>query len=146
MLLACFLVSMDLKSDLSDLTAAARGARKDAALVGWADLAKWRGDGTARMIGYMMDGNQAARDGAPVNLFILMPEAGQFLHPAHPQPEEMVEVRTKQPVAFKFRQLVWATGRLSRTTGGDREHAAWAMTDARVQPASDGEITAWFGQ
>ena len=31
----------------------------------------------------MMDGYRPSRDGEQVSMFILLPEAGQFLHPAH---------------------------------------------------------------
>jgi hypothetical protein len=148
-LLAGLLVTMDLRSDLSDLTAAKQSIGEEPALVGWADLASLGSlatvhGGPVKMIGYMMDGEQPSKDRSPVSLFVLMPEAGQFLHPSRPEPDQMVEVRTKTPVAFHFQQLVWATGTLSRTTGRDRDRPAWAISDAEVQPAQDREIMAWF--
>jgi hypothetical protein len=136
---------MDIRVDLSELRAAViTVSEEDASLVGWSDLARRTGEGPARMLGYMMDGDQSSRDGAPVTMFVLMPEAGQFLHAAHRIPEEMVEVRMRDPKPFRYRQLVWAVGRLSRTMGSDRDHAAWAMINANVEPASEREITRWF--
>ena len=143
-LLAGLLVTMDLKTDLSDLTAARPNVGKEPPFVGWADLASRGSGGRVKMIGYMMDGDQASKDRAPVSVFVLMPEAGQFLHPSRPETGQMVEVRTKAPVTFQFRQLVWAAGTLSRTVGRDRDHPAWTISDAAVEPAQDREIMLWF--
>lgn len=98
-----------------------------------------------RMIGYMMDGYKPSRDGEQVNMFILLPEAGQFLHPAHRIPSQMVEVWPLHPARFGYRQLVWASGILNRTIGnpGDGK-AAYAIGDADVQPASERDISKWF--
>jgi hypothetical protein len=74
-----------------------------------------------------------------------LPEAGQFLHPPHRISKQMVEVRPSHPVVFHHRDLVWATGLLSRTLsthGGDR--AAYAMIAAEVNPATDWDIGKWF--
>ncbi len=97
------------------------------------------------MIGYMMDGYKPSADGASVRMFVLLPEAGQFLHPAHRIPNQMVEVRPRKPITFRDRQLVWARGTLNRTTGkpGD-EKASWAMGDAEVEPAEPRDISKWF--
>jgi hypothetical protein len=144
-MLAYILVSADLRSDLSELKASVPIGSGGSELVGWADLEKRRGDGQARMIGYMMDAYEPSRDGSQVRMFILMPEAGQWLHPAHRIPREMVEIRTARPVPFKYRELVWVTGRLNRAFGaGSGERAAWTLSEALVEAASDREITHWF--
>jgi hypothetical protein len=144
-MLAYILVAADIRSDLSELKASLPNGSEGTELVGWADLERRRGDGRARMIGYMMDIYKPSPDGVQVSTFVLMPEAGQWLHPAHRIPDEMVEVHMVHPVPFKNRELVWVTGRLDRAfgvSGGDR--AAWMLTDALVEPASDREITRWF--
>jgi hypothetical protein len=146
MILAYALVAMDIRSDLSSLKAVVPPAYQDIPVTGWADLEKFRGEGPVRMIGYMMDGEEPHPDGAAVRAFVLMPEAGQFLHPAHRIPEEMVQVWMSEPLPFQNRQLVWVTGRLSRTIGGDREQAAFALSYAEAEPANDREITLWFRQ
>jgi hypothetical protein len=143
-ILAYALVAMDIRSDLSSLKAAVPPADQDTPVTGWADLQRFSGEGPVRMIGYMMDGDEPHGDGTAVRAFVLMPEAGQFLHPAHRIPDEMVAVRMREPVSFRYRELVWVTGRLSRTMGGDREQAAFAMSDATAEPASDREIMLWF--
>ena len=84
MLLAAALVAMDMRSDLSELKSTGQVDDKGTAPVGWPDLERQHeGSGRVRMIGYMMDGYQPSRDGATVDMFVLLPEAGQFLHPAH---------------------------------------------------------------
>ena len=104
-------------------------------------------DGTSvKMLGYMMDGYDFAKDGFPVRMFVLMPEAGHFLHPAHRNPDEMVEVWPKPgTVIFKRRQLVWASGTFQRlSTHSREEHALYALRNASVTPASSSDIANWF--
>jgi hypothetical protein len=122
MLLAVALVAMDMRSDLSELKST--GQVDD------------EGAGRVRMIGYMTDGYQPSRDGAMVDMFVLLPEAGQFLHSAHSIPNRMV---------FHHRDLVWASGILSQTqsTHGD-DRAAYAMIAAEVNPATERDIGKWF--
>lgn len=155
MLLAFVLVAMDMRSDLDELKSSGQADSNGAIPVGWAEL-EGRSDSAVqhaplweglrvRMIGYMMDGYKPSRDGEQVNMFVLLPEAGQFLHPAHRIPNQMVEVRPLHSVAFRFRQLVWASGTLNHTTArrGD-EKAAYAMSEAEVVPASERDISKWF--
>jgi hypothetical protein len=93
----------------------------------------------------MMDGYRPTSDGAPVDMFILLHEAGQFLHPAHRIPNQMVEVRPRRPVPLRRRELVWAVGTLNRTTGKPgEEKAAWSMGDAEVEAAAQRDIGKWF--
>ncbi len=78
-------------------------------------------------------------------MFILLPEAGQLLHPAHRIPDQMVEIWPVYPAQFRFRSLVWAEGVLSRTTARrDSDKALYSMTSADVQPAVQSDITLWF--
>src|SRR5665213_1192554 len=131
-ILTYILVAADMRSDLSDLKPAQASADTWTALIGWpeletADLDRRsgrpapfdiaRGRPRARMLGYMMDGYKPSRDGDRVEMFILLPEAGQFLHPAHRIPDQMVEVRLTRPASFTYRRLVWVSGVLARTPG-----------------------------
>lgn len=78
-------------------------------------------------------------------MFILMPEAGHFPHPAHRIANEMVEVWLRRPLSFKFRTLIWASGNLQRTENSPRgKKATYAMRDAGVETAEQREITRWF--
>jgi hypothetical protein len=146
MLLAVALVAMDMRSDLSELKPAGQADDKGAVPIGWPDLARQHeGAGRVRMIGYMTEGYQPSRDGATVELFVLLPEAGQFLHPAHRIPNQMVEVHASHPVLFHRRDLVWASGILSRTIGSSgEEKAAYEMVAAEVNPATERDIGKWF--
>jgi hypothetical protein len=146
MILAVALVGMDMRSDLSELKSMGQVDDKGALSVGWPDLEREpEGSQRVRMIGYMMDGYQPSRNGATVDMFVLLPEAGQFLHPAHRIPNQMVEVRPSHPVVFHYRDLVWATGILNRTMSihGD-DKAAYAMIAAEVSPATERDIGKWF--
>jgi hypothetical protein len=147
LLLAFILVAIDMRSDLSELKSSGKADNNGTIPVGWPDLPNARRE-RVRMIGYMMDGHESSRDGAPVETFILLPEAGQFLHPAHRVPDQMVEVRPRHPVIFRYRDLVWASGTLNRTIGnrGDDKaaYAAYAMIDAEVSPATQRDIGKWF--
>jgi len=166
LILAFILVAADMRSDLSELIPREALADQSAALIGWADLEipegrsvsleqrRWQPQRRVRMLGYMMegyasdgtsDGHKPARDGAPVEMFILLPEAGQILHPAHHVPDQMVEIWPKRPTQLRFRSLVWATGILARKPGrreGDK--ALYAMTDSDVKPTVQSDITLWF--
>jgi hypothetical protein len=157
MFLAFVLVAMDMRSDLDELKSSGQTDDQGAMPIGWPELegrqdlspvphpANWEGQRRVRMIGYMMDGYKPSRDGDQVSMFILLPDAGQFLHPAHRIPNQMVEVWPLHPVAFRYRGLVWAFGTLNRTTArrGD-EKPAYAMSDADVMPASERDISKWF--
>jgi hypothetical protein len=157
LILAYVLVAADMRDDLSELKPAAVSG--DAALIGWPDLnpgydrpaqTRWPAGTRVRMLGYMMDGYRSVPEGAEAGMFILMPEAGHFLHPAHRIPEEMVEVRPVRPLAFQSRRLVWVWGLLGRVTREAksgmprREAALFAMSDAEVRPADNIEIARWF--
>ena len=107
---------MDTRSDLSELKSTGQVDDKGAVPVGWSGLdVRHEGQQRVRMIGYMMDGYQPSRDGTMVGMFVLLPEAGQFLHPAHRIRNQMVEVHLSRPVVFHYRDLIWATGILNRT-------------------------------
>jgi hypothetical protein len=149
--LAYILVAVDMRSDLSELNPAKQAVAEEGPIpVGWPALEGQGAQGRVRqaqirMIGYMMDAYQSASEGVPVDLFILLPEAGQFLHPAHRIPNQMVEVRPRHAVPFRRRELVWAVGTLNRTMGKPgEEKAAWAMSDAEVEPAGQRDIARWF--
>jgi hypothetical protein len=112
------------------------------------------------MEGYMMDGNgidgrTPSPAGTPVTMFVLMPEAGHILHPAHRIPDQMVEVWPIRPATFRFRSLVWATGNLTRRRsphawhgkrpqGRQEETPLYDMAGADVQPAVESDIALWF--
>ncbi len=78
LVLAYILVAADMRTDLSDLMPSEALADPSMALVGWEDLeiprgksasleqSRWQPERRVRMLGYMMDADKPARDGAPV--------------------------------------------------------------------------------
>jgi hypothetical protein len=142
------LLTADMLVDLSDMKPAQTLVDPNVSLIGWPDLATeaQRGNGKprVRMLGYMMDGYMSIRDGESVEMFMLMPEAGQFLHPAHRIPDQMVEVWVKSRVPFEERSLVWVSGVLTLTPRQNGEHASYAMRNALVEPAIEGDLKRWF--
>lgn len=148
MFLCFFLVALDTHLDLSD--GVPRAARNDPAIsLGWPslrrDTTEPRNGMIVRMLGYMMDGYQFVHNGASARMFILMPEAGHFLHPAHRIPDEMVEIWPTQPVIFGDRELVWVCGSFERVADPAEDHALFALREATVTPASVRDVAGWFG-
>ena len=160
MLLGFYFISLDTRPDLSDSEPGSNRETKDAILVGWPSLREPdyfsrsrypevpKNGTVVKMLGYMMDGYKFAKDGSSVTMFVLMPSAGHFLHPAHRDPDEMVEVWLKSGgVIFKNRQLVWASGAFERLPQHSvEEHALYALRNASVASASYGDIKNSFGQ
>jgi hypothetical protein len=160
MFLGFYLISLDTRPDLSDCQPGIGRTANDAIPLGWPALSQpgyfpksrhpenlLPENGTVvEMLGYMMDGYKYARDGVPVAMFVLMPGAGHFMHPAHRDPDQMVEVWPKPGhVVFKNRELVRASGTFVRVPGPLREeHAQYALYNASVTPASYGDIANWF--
>jgi hypothetical protein len=146
-----------MRSDLSDLKPLKTMADHATILMGWPDLETRDSSRTStepqhlhsrsrvRMLGYMMNGYNPSREGGHVKMFILMPDAGHFLHPAHRIPNEMVEIWLNRPVPFRDRSLVWATGLLTRNPGEQNsDKASFAMLDAGTEAAVERDITRWF--
>jgi hypothetical protein len=155
MILAYILVATDMRIDLSDLKPVHATADQAPVAIGWADLEAQNGRPVSmdqvrwqmpvRMLGYMMDPYKPWRDGTPVDQFVLLPEAGQWLHPAHHIPNQMVEIRLRRPMPFGYRRLVWASGVLGRTPGKPEEgKALYQIADAIVEPAAERDISRWF--
>jgi hypothetical protein len=150
--LGFFLIALDTRPDLSDGHPRAAGMDEAAIPLGWPSLrvsgmpdALPTNGAMVKMLGYMMDGYRFAARGSDVGMFVLMPSAGNFLHPAHREPEEMVEVWLKTgTVFFQERELVWASGKFERTRGPVEDHALYALRQASVAPASQGDISRWF--
>ncbi len=149
LLLTGGLISLDMRTDLSGLKARPNLTPTAGKVFGWEDLdALEPGSPTqAIMLGYMMDGRHPVPDDTPVGSFMLMPEAGHLLHPAHREPEAMVEVwlPLDLPIRYHDRRLIEVSGMLlkrdGRRTPGD---AGYTMANAVVRFASDRRIREWF--
>ena len=146
LILAAGLVALDMRADLSELKPNRKVDDTGTVIVAWRDLKESSAFARpVRMIGYMLDDPVRHYDENRANIFILQPEAGQFLHPAHRIPDQAVVVWPRHPVVFHNRELVWASGTLQRTprtSGGDQPE--YALTFADVSPADERDIGRWF--
>jgi hypothetical protein len=157
MFLGYCLIAMDTHPDLSDGQPHVSVSNPVPVPLGWPSLRvrelrisdreenRPKNGTLVKMLGYMMDGYHYARSGTAVPMFILMAEAGHFLHPAHRIPDEMVEVWPKAGgTVFHDRELVWACGKFESLTNAAAGNAIYALREAVVMPASYQEIAGWF--
>jgi hypothetical protein len=100
-----------------------------------------------RALGYMVERDVPVRDGRRVDSFILLPDIGNFLHPAHRFGDQMISVRlaSRHTVPFAEKSLVWAWGALRTLPGDPAGHEPlYILEDARSEPAGKGDIAAYF--
>jgi len=100
-----------------------------------------------RALGYMMNGDRPLRDGERVQGFILLPDAGSAVHPAHRFGDQMIGVRLEagKTVRFSERSLVWVWGTLQMLPGDPLGHAPLNVLEhARAEPASRADINRYF--
>jgi hypothetical protein len=87
-------------------------------------LLKWyalrQGDfspaGSIQALGYMLEGNRPLHTGDSIRDFVLLPEAGNILHPAHRIPNQLIAVHLREggEIQFSPRSLVWVWGTSAR--------------------------------
>ena len=100
-----------------------------------------------RALGYMMEGNRALREGDRVRGFVLLPDAGDPMHPSHRFGDQMIDVHLEagSEVRFSERSLVWAWGTLRMLAGDPSGHEPlYVLEHARAQPASKADIEKYF--
>jgi hypothetical protein len=144
-----------LEPDLFDLTPIV--SRLDEYVVlAWAELERPKNalkadqpsSGTRiRTLGYMMDGARPAKDGERVLRFVLLPDAGSSLHPAHRFGNQMIDVQleTGNDVRFRERSLVWVWGTLRTLPGDPFGHdPLYVLENARTEPADKADIQKYF--
>ena len=100
-----------------------------------------------RVLGYMMDGEKPIRDGTEVNRFVLLPDAGSAVHPAHRFGDQMIDVqlRTGTAILFQEGRLVWVWGTwkvLAGNSTGDKP--LYQLQDSHVENADKAEIGKYF--
>ncbi len=145
-----------MRNNLSELKPLKPAIDGTTLLLGWQELEsgatesalssspRWDIRPQVRMLGYMMDGDEPFREGAPVRSFLLLPDAGHILHPAHRDPDQMVKVTLAAPSVFRYRHLVWVSGTFGRTGKTERSREAmYKITNASVSFAADAEIVHW---
>lgn len=141
--------------DLFDLTP--MSPRADGyVLVAWHELERARralkegepsSGSPTRMLGYMMEADAPVRNGQQIQRFVLLPDAGSAVHPAHRFGDQMVEVHLKEGyrVPFSAGSLVWVWGTWKLLRGNPNEDKAlYELENARVETASRSDIAKYF--
>jgi len=98
-------------------------------------------------LGYMVDGDRVVDKGELVQEFILIPEAGNLLHPAHRIPDQMIAIHLAEGIRIQFlpRALVWVWGRFRVSPGpAVRSKPLYTLDRARAQPANKADIARYF--
>jgi hypothetical protein len=95
----------------------------------------------------MMNGSRPVRDGQFIACFVLLPDAGSPVHPAHRFGDQMIEVRLRagDTVRFSEGNLVWVSGSW-RTLSGDPSGPTplYGLGNAQVKPADKSDISKYF--
>ncbi len=126
-LAVALLIGHSVRPDLSDLSAT--GSAPDGRMiVAWPALLRDPSraldadsgivsGAPACALGYLSDGTAAAH--ADISRFVLLPEAGSFLHTAHRFGDQMIaiQLRAPEPVRFAPDSLVWACGKFQMISG-----------------------------
>ncbi len=95
----------------------------------------------------MMEDNRPISDGALVQNFVLLPDAGNAIHPAHRFGDEMIDVRLDagNTVRFAERSLVWVWGTLRMLPGDPLGHQPlYVLENARTEPANKADLQKYF--
>ena len=141
--------------DLTHLTPAV-GRSGQYLILAWPDLRRGRQElrtnsvasgALVHVLGYMMDGGRPVREGERVPDFVLLPDAGTPIHPAHRFGDQMIDVRLEpgSPVRFSERSLVWAVGTLRMLPGDPLSHTPLYILDhARTYSAPKADIQKHF--
>lgn len=98
-------------------------------------------------LGYMMKSDRSTGKDQWVQDFVLLPEAGNLLHPAHRIRDQMIAVHLEDGTRIHFapRALVWVWGDFHASAGlGPRSEALYVIERARTQPAGRADIQRYF--
>lgn len=134
--------------DLSNLVP--RGPAEDGRrLLDWSALQ--HGDvspaAPVQALGYMAETDRSIRAGDWVRIFVLLPEAGNLLHPAHRLGNQMIEVQLRgvESIQFSAGSLVWVRGILQSVPGDPaRFEPLYRLQEAHVELADKGHIQRYF--
>ena len=100
-----------------------------------------------RALGYMADGDKPIHAGDLIQDFVLLPEAGNLLDPAHRFGDQMIHVRLNESDLIRFspRELVWVWGTF-RASRGDPSGPMplYSLEKARTQAADRADIARYF--
>lgn len=98
-------------------------------------------------LGYMMKSDRSTRNDQWVQDFLLLPEAGNLLHPAHRIRDQMISVHLEDGTRIQFapRALVWVWGTFRASAGlGAGSEALYVIERARTRPTDRADIQKYF--
>lgn len=160
LVLVFLLVAADLRQDLSEARPRRGATLNGSMLIGWRPLAiasqadrdtilrHGPDDGAVvALLGYMMDGKEIVPELTRVTTFTLMPDAGSWIHAAHREPDEMVEIMLipGTSVLYTDRRLIGVIGRFRHLRSKLRfGEALYGLEDARITDASEKDLVQWF--
>ncbi|HUE00864.1 MAG TPA: hypothetical protein VMR62_14940 [Bryobacteraceae bacterium] len=154
---AIFAISATSRPDLSDLVPI-RNSAENYFILNWPALLRDHPHALiagsslffgapVQALGYMVEGDHAIVEGEWVLDFVLLPDSGNLLHPAHRFGDQMITVHLAPGahVQFSGRALVWVRGTF-RVFSGDPAGSKplYALEQAQVEPAERREIDKYF--
>jgi hypothetical protein len=104
-------------------------------------------EGSVQALGYMVESGRSLHTGDWVRDFVLLPEAGNLLHPAHRIPDQMtaVHLREGEQIQFSPRSLVWVWGTFRASSGDPAgSQPLYLLDQARTQFADKSDISKYF--
>lgn len=98
-------------------------------------------------LGYMFDGDRPISKGEWVKEFVLLPEAGTLMHPAHRIRDQVITVHMEDSKGSQFapRVLIWVWGKFRVSTEPEvRSRPLHTLEQARVKLADKADIPRYF--
>jgi len=98
-------------------------------------------------LGYMSDSGPSTSKDQWVQDFVLLPEAGNLMHPAHRIRDQMIAVHLEDGTRIQFapRALMWVWGNFRISAGlGPGAEARYVLERARAKPAERADIQRYF--
>ena len=149
-------------TDLSDLSPSREASSDGDLILGWPSLRRGgphvmvtAGRGPAafngaavRVLGYMSEADHPIAKGERVRDFVLLPDCGNLLHPAHRLGDQMIAVhfRNADAVMFSPKVLVWVSGTLQLVPGDPAgARPLYSLEEAWSQVADAADVHKYFG-
>ncbi len=104
-------------------------------------------DNEVQALGYMFDGDRPSSKGEWVREFVLLPEAGTLIHPAHRIRDQLITVHLEDSKGVRFspRLLIWVWGKFRVSPEpAVRSRPLYTVEQARVKLADKADIPRYF--
>lgn len=146
------IIAVSTRPDLTELVPVEQTVNGEV-LLNWSDLLRTNRlfaglDGKrVRALGYMMSGRRQLVEGQRVKDFILLPEAGDLIHPAHRFGDQMIAIHLLDDARVRFSAgtLVWVWGSMRAVTGDpDGDTPLYSLEGALAQRADNDAARTYF--